>query len=280
MTLFLQTAFFLSSILSISLAYASESKNSYVRQEVQFKNKSLTLGGILYKPYGEGPFPTVLYNHGSAPGALNNQAAEILGPLYAKHGWVYFMPYRRGQGLSMEAGPYIMDAVEKVQQQHGPQKASQKLIELLSTDHLNDTMAGYNWIIKEGFVKKSQIAVAGNSFGGILTVLATNKISFCAAINASGAAQTWSESVDLQKLMKSSVRSSRSPIFFFQAQNDYSLEPSKVLSEEMKKARKTAEVKFYPAYGNSPQEGHSFAYKGAATWEADVFLFLKKYCVK
>ena len=29
----------------------------------------------------------------------NNDAVEALGPLFAKQGWVFFAPYRRGQGL-------------------------------------------------------------------------------------------------------------------------------------------------------------------------------------
>jgi hypothetical protein len=38
---------------------------------------------------------------------LNDQAFELLGPLFAGNGWVFFAPYRRGQGLSAAAGPFI-----------------------------------------------------------------------------------------------------------------------------------------------------------------------------
>jgi dipeptidyl aminopeptidase/acylaminoacyl peptidase len=72
---------------------------------VAFQNDDLTLRGVLYKPEGSGPFPAVLYNHGSAPGMLNNQAFEALGPLFARRGWVFFAPYRCGQGLSAGAVP-------------------------------------------------------------------------------------------------------------------------------------------------------------------------------
>ena len=66
---------------------------------------------MLYRPGGPGPFPAVLYNHGSAPGMLNTQAFDALGPLFASRGWVFFAPYRRGQGLSASAGPYIGDQI-------------------------------------------------------------------------------------------------------------------------------------------------------------------------
>ena len=69
--------------------------------------------GVVYKPPGPGPFPAVLYNHGSAPGMLNSQAFEaVIGPRFAARGWVFFGPYRRGQGLSVQAGPYIGDQLD------------------------------------------------------------------------------------------------------------------------------------------------------------------------
>src|SRR5215831_20222708 len=78
---------------------------------VSFQSGEIILHGTLYKPEGKGPFPAVIYNHGSAPGLLSKQAFEALGPVFAKHGWVFFGPYRRGQGLSSSAGPYIGDQI-------------------------------------------------------------------------------------------------------------------------------------------------------------------------
>jgi dienelactone hydrolase len=78
---------------------------------ISFRSDGLTLQGALYKPDGAGPFPTLLYNHGSAPGMLNQQAFEELGPLFIQRGWVFFAPYRRGQGHSAAAGPFIGDEI-------------------------------------------------------------------------------------------------------------------------------------------------------------------------
>lgn len=80
-------------------------------EEISFHSDDLTLRGVLYKPDGPGPFPALLYNHGSAPGMLNHQAFEALGPLFVKRGWVFFAPCRRGQGLSATAGPFIGDEI-------------------------------------------------------------------------------------------------------------------------------------------------------------------------
>src|SRR5580700_7152042 len=79
---------------------------------VSFRSGEITLHGVLYKPEGKGPFPAVLYNHGSAPGMLSKEAFEALGPVFTSRGWVFFGPYRRGQGLSASAGPYIEDQID------------------------------------------------------------------------------------------------------------------------------------------------------------------------
>jgi poly(3-hydroxybutyrate) depolymerase len=47
---------------------------------VSFKSGDRVLQGLVYKPSGAGPFPAVLYNHGSAGGMLSNEAFEALGP--------------------------------------------------------------------------------------------------------------------------------------------------------------------------------------------------------
>ena len=70
------------------------------------------------------------------------------------------------------------------------------------------------------------------------------------------------------------------PIFFFQAANDYDLSPSKTLAAAMKQVNKKYELKIYPAYGDSPQDGHAFGYFGAAVWASDVFGFLNQHCAK
>lgn len=211
---------------------------------------------------------------------LNNQAAERLGPLFVNHGWAFFMPYRRGQGLSESAGPYIMDQVDTAEKKGGTKSATETLNRLLTTDHLDDQMAALAWLKKANFVKPNHIAVAGNSFGGIQTVLGAEKGSYCAGVDAAGAAQSWANAPEIQSVMTRAVRQSHAPIFFFQAENDFDLSPSKALSKAMKDAGKTSEMKIYPAFGKSPKDGHAFAYMGEAIWANDVFSFLKKHCEK
>ena len=86
---------------------------------VTFPSGSLMLHGVLFKPQGTGPFPAVVYNHGSAAGMLSQEAFDALGPVFVRQHWILFGPYRRGQGLSAEAGGYIGDEIDAAKKQGG-----------------------------------------------------------------------------------------------------------------------------------------------------------------
>jgi len=245
---------------------------------VAFPSGALTLQGVVFKPEGAGPFPAVVYNHGSAPGMLSKQAFDALGPVFVSRGWVFFGPFRRGQGLSASAGPFIGDQIDAAEKTGGTSAGAAEAVRLLQTDHLNDQMAALAWLQQQSFVRSDRIAVAGNSFGGIEVVLGAQRGPYCAAIDSAGGAQSWAQAPELQSVMTNAVRNSKIPIFFFQAANDYDLSPSKTLSAAMKDAGKPYELKIYPAYGKSTQEGHAFGYFGASVWADDVFRFLNRYC--
>jgi len=262
-------------LLFFSMPLRSRSSQSEV---ITFPSGKLTLYGVLYKPKGAGPFPAVVYNHGSAPGMLSKEAFDALGPVFANHGWVFFGPYRRGQGLSASAGKYIGDEIAAATKTGGVTLGAATMVRLLETDHLNDQLAAFTWLRMQKFVTANRIAVAGNSFGGIEAVLGAEQASYCAAIDSAGGAQSWAQAPALQYLMRRSVRKSRAPIFFFQAENDYDLSPSRILSAVMKDAGKQFELKIYPPYGNSVQDGHTFGYFGRSIWANDVFGFLNEHC--
>jgi carboxymethylenebutenolidase len=249
-------------------------------ETVTFPSGEITLHGVLYKPEGTGPFPAVIYNHGSAPGMMSEQAFAALGPVFASHGWLLFGPYRRGQGLSASAGPYIGDQIAAAEKTGGISVAAATMVRLLETDHLDDQLAALAWLRKQNFVQPNRIAVAGNSFGGIETVLGVERGGYCAGIDSAGGAQSWAQAPELQSLMTRAVRNATAPIFFFQAANDFDLSPSKTLSAEMNKVGKTYKLKIYPSYGDSPRDGHSFGYFGSEVWAEDVFGFLNQYCTK
>lgn len=182
--------------------------------------------------------------------------------------------------MSASAGPYIGDQIEAAKKDGGISAGAAAMIRLLETDHLEDQLSALAWLRKQPFVDADRIAVAGNSFGGIETVLGAAKGRYCAAVASAAGAQSWAVAPELRSVMTRAVRSAKIPIFFFQAANDYDLSPSKILAAAMKDANKKYQLKIYPAYGGSPQDGHAFGYLGAAVWADDVFDFLSRHCAK
>lgn len=98
--------------------------------KVAFPSGEITLHGVLYRPEGTGPFPAVVYNHGSAAGMVSKGAFDALGPVFASHGWVFFGPYRRGQGLSASAGRYIGDQIAEAEKSGGMPAGAKAMVRL------------------------------------------------------------------------------------------------------------------------------------------------------
>ena len=81
------TLAFLFALLSVALAIGQPA--SIVPETVVVPSGKLQLKGFLWKPNGPGPFPTVLFNHGSGgadadqtAGFPITEAAEKLAPLF------------------------------------------------------------------------------------------------------------------------------------------------------------------------------------------------------
>jgi len=169
---------------------------------------------------------------------LSKQAFDALGPVFATRGWVFFGPYRRGQRLSASAGPYISDQIAEAVKNGGISGGAATMVRLLETDHLDDQLSALVWLRKQGFVQPARIAVGGNSFGGIESVLGAEQGNYRAAIASAAGAQSWAQGPNCNRFMTRSVRNAKAPVFFFQAANDYDLSPSKTLSAVMKAANR------------------------------------------
>jgi hypothetical protein len=67
-------------------------------------------------------------------------------------------------------------------------------------------------------------------------------------------------------------------VFLIQAENDYNLAPSRVLSKEANKKKKDFQSKVYPAFGTNRHDGHwGFCSSATDVWGADVLAFLEAH---
>jgi carboxymethylenebutenolidase len=231
---------------------------------VAFPSGALTLHGFLYRPRGDGPFPAVVFNHGSErlPGDKRGQAM-----FYASHGFVLFVPHRRGQGQSGDVAEYIVD--------HASDHA--RTVDELATTQTDDVMSAVEYVRSLPYVDRTRVAVAGCSFGGIVSLFAAERgTGIQAVVDFAGGAMSWAYMPELQERMKQAARAAKVPVFFVQAENDFNTAPSLVLSEEMRRAGKPMRVHVFPANGVTHEEGHGFCAGGENPgWGDEVLEFLK-----
>ena len=88
------------------------------------------------------------------------------------------MPYRRGQGSSARAGPYIGDEISSAFAHGGIAESERTMTRLLSGEHFQDQLGALQWLKAQPYVLAGQVAVAGNSFGGVESVPPTKTRAF------------------------------------------------------------------------------------------------------
>jgi carboxymethylenebutenolidase len=234
-------------------------------EEVTFPSGKLVLHGFLYRPQGNGPFPAILYNHGSEekPGTK-----PALGNFFSSKGYVFFVPHRRGRGRSPNDSN-----VESLRAQGRAGAIA------LHETHLDDQLAALAYLTKLSGVDSHKITVAGCSYGGIQTVLALEanaeqKLGLRAAIDFAGGAMSW-RSASLRARMVSAVRKATIPVLFIQAENDYDLGPSRTLAGELEQLGKPHKLLIFPPYGQTHEDGHGgFCGQATSVWGPAVTSFL------
>ena len=139
-------------VLSILLmASALRSVRGQARpEEVVFTSNGLQLHGFLWRPSETGPFPAILWNHGSEkyPGS-----EPALAKFYTGHSYVFFVPHRRGQGRS--PGPYIQDLVA----QAPPFARGQRMMQL-QDEEVVDVIAALGFLKSQPFVDPSRLGLS------------------------------------------------------------------------------------------------------------------------
>lgn len=136
------------------------------KREVSFKNGSVNLKGTLYIPKGEGPFPAVVFVHGSGPETRGNSSYSA--KWFASIGYVALAYDKRGSGES--------DGEEKEWKRFS------------FNDLAEDVLAAVNFLATQEEVDKTKIGIHAASQGGWIAPLAASKtdiISFMIIKSAS-----------------------------------------------------------------------------------------------
>lgn len=135
-------------------------------QTVLVPSGNLRLKAFLWKPNGPGPFPAVLFCHGSGgadaghtAGLPMTEAAEKLAPVFLKHGYAFMYLYCRGQGLSADQATFIQDILQREEASKGKEARQHLQFVLATTDQLDDVMAALSFLKTAPAVDAKCIAI-------------------------------------------------------------------------------------------------------------------------
>ena len=138
---------------------------------VTIDGEAVKLATITYKPDGPGPFPTLIFHHGSTgrgtdpPLFARPYDPKILASWFTERGWAVVLPSRRGRGGS--EGLYN----EGFALDRSNGYTCEPPLSLAGADRaLRDIDAVTPVLLAQSFVDRSKVAVGGQSRGGILSV--------------------------------------------------------------------------------------------------------------
>jgi dienelactone hydrolase len=243
---------------------------------VALQGRSGELRARLSEPPGRGPFPAVIWHHGSEREPADESG---LAAFYNAAGYAFLAPHRRGHGST--PGAYFADSVlERARGEASDVTALRALvIDLVIEVHeqaIEDTIAAVRYLERRPSIAAGAMFMSGVSHGAIQTLLAAEAdIGMRAYLPFAPGATAWAENPVLRARLMRAVEASPAPIFLIQAGNDHNLGPSEALGSILGAKGQPNRVRVYPPFGASRQAGHgAFALEGFGIWGADVLDFL------
>lgn len=243
-------------------------------ETVFYPNGKLKIEAYVYKPEGSGPFPVVIYNHGSRMERDREELPFVyVGDMLTASGYVVVVPERRGYGKS--DGQTFAEAVGEDRGERFVRRVQEE------TD---DVLAAAEFVKTLPYADSARMGVMGWSFGGITSVFAASRSeAFRVVIDQAGAALTWPRSPEMRRELKVAAAKVRVPLLGMVAENDRTTESVKAVVQEAEAHGATAKLIVYPKFtprrdpdGTAP--GHMvFGVEGWRIWESDAKEFLARY---
>lgn len=253
-------------------------------ETIYYKNGELNIEAYLYMPDGAGPFPLVIYNHGSRSGQERTEIPfRYVANVLQANGFAVLVPERRGYGKSdgRTFREEVGNDVGQILMRRFHEEASDVLAGLV---YLKEA-----WSVSDtgrqthGTIDFHRVAIMGWSHGGIVSILAAaEKHDFSALINQAGGALTWNHSPTLQAALPAAARRINVPALCMDAENDATTNAVKAVAEAVKSSGQFERTIIYPPFTptSNPTNiapGHViFSMQGISIWRDDVLTFLRK----
>jgi dienelactone hydrolase len=227
------------------------------------------LDGFFVAPDGDGPFPGIVFHHGSA-GLMAEAKIGLLE--LVDMGYAVFAPIRRGHNGN--PGPFWENLISEP---WGSAAMGPQLVTALAGE-CDDTLAALEWIKGQAIVDPERVAMLGSSYGGVMVMLAAGRhAEFRAGISFAGPSITWPDAPALQEVLIDSMRRTKIPLFLIQAWDDVHLTPTYVLGGELAALEKHHETRIYQPLGTERGNGHGVFNKAVDLWSPDVRRFLGRW---
>lgn len=270
-TLYLATA-----CLCVNLWAATTSASAATNSgdsEIFYPSAGLSIQGYLYQPHGSGPFPVIIYNHGSRNGSERRSVPQAhIGKLLTQAGYMVFVPERRGYGRS--DGPTVTEEV-------GNDK--ERLVPRLQKE-TDDVLAAVEHLRTVPLADTKRIGIMGWSYGGIISMFAVSRSSaFAVAVDQAGGALTWNGNVHVRNALITAAEKATTPTLFQVAQNDRTTASITTVADIFNKRGIAHRTVIYDPF--NPQRGDPrvppghrvFSAEGMPVWQNDVLEFLGRY---
>jgi dienelactone hydrolase len=165
----------ISTLALIGFITYSFAQDLHIPDTIIVRSGNLNLKGLMWHPGTAGKLPAVIFCHGgyetgdSTYDVVRNLCS--VGPLFARHGYIFLGLFRRGVGLSQGQGKNSSDLMAKALKENGQEGRNRLQLQQLQTDELEDILAGLDFLRNRNDVDKNRIVVVGHSFGGSLALL-------------------------------------------------------------------------------------------------------------
>lgn len=250
---------------------SAEKPSAY--ETVFYPSGKLEIEAYVYKPEGAGPFPVVIYNHGSRIARDKEEMPFVyVGEMLTHSGYMVVVPERRGYGKS--DGETFGEAVGE---DRGPRFVARV------EEETDDVLAAVGFAKTLPCADTTRMGVMGWSFGGITSVFAASRSSALhVVVDQAGAALTWNRSPAMQRALKDAAGKIHVPLLGMVAENDATTESVKAVVREAEKHGAIAKLIVYPAFAPRESQGIApghmiFGKEGWRIWETDVQAFLGEY---
>jgi len=106
-------------LLAVLIFCAAPAQPPIEPQTVEIQSGALRLKAYLWvPPFNHGRSDTPKY-HWRAGNLTLVAAAQVMGPVFARHGYVFLFPFRRGEGLSANQGDFIGERLAREENTSG-----------------------------------------------------------------------------------------------------------------------------------------------------------------